>query len=125
MLFLAVRVSRPYNNSMKIFLYLLAFALLLPVAAFAQDVGRLELQTIVNLFGSPLGKAVGLGVTAIGVWQFVVSQNISRGLILIVLGVVVTAFPAVFNGLRQDFYDVPASMGGSGEAGAFGGYVGN
>jgi hypothetical protein len=105
-------------------LFFITLALLFPLAASAVEPGHLELRAIVSLFGSPLGFAVGLLVTAVGVWQFIVGQNISRGIILIILGVVVTGFPTLYSGLRKDFYMVPAGMGGSGEAGAFDEYIG-
>lgn len=100
----------------------LAPAALLPATATAQtcdSVGYLELQAIVDLMGSPLGIGLGLLVAVWGIWTWFVSQNMGRGIILLALGVLITCFPALYNGLRMDTYDIAKELGGSGKKTGF------
>ena len=123
---LALPCCRTYTKSMKRLLPTLLLSLVALPAYAQQDVGSKELSAIVGLFGSPLGLAVGLAVTAWGVFQFIVSQNVKRGIILIILGVVITGFPTLFNGIRHNFYSVPQDISGgqaSGNANDFNQYV--
>ena len=100
-------------------------ALLAP-AAFAQPmVGQVEFQAVVNLFSCPFGLAIGLIVTTWGLWTLVVSQKFGRGFILIILGVVVSIFPNVYNAFRTDLYAIPTQLGGSGNANDFSPYLNN
>lgn len=97
---------------------------LLPMALYADDlVGQKELSAIVRIFFTPLGLAIGLMVAAVGVFQMFVSQNTSRGLMLIVLGVVITCFPLLYNGIRMEGYDIFTGIGGSGAKDDFRLYV--
>lgn len=96
---------------------------LLPASAWAAPVGQPELQAIVNIMGSPFGIGLGLLVAVGGIWSLFVSQAVGRGIILVILGVLITSFPSFYNFVRNDFYGVPKSLGGSGNAGDFNQYI--
>lgn len=75
------------------------------------DVGAVELQLLEAIFTGNIGLTLGLAVTALGIWQ-VIHNNLTGGLILIVLGVLVTFLPGVYNGVRMIACPIANSLGG-------------
>ena len=89
-----------------------------PLVAFAQsnacDPGGLELSAILKLFASPLGIGIGLLVVVWGLYEWFVTQNTKRGIMLCVCGVMLTALPQFFYGTMVNFYPAAQQLGADG-----------
>lgn len=58
-------------------------------------------QTLEKLSTGNLGLFIGLGVTILGLWTWIVGQKTGPGLIMVIGGVLLTVAPGVFNGARD------------------------
>lgn len=87
---------------MKTWMAVCFAALFMGAAAFAQTqpAGAPELALVNNVVTGALGFFVGLLVAVVGVYAFVVKRD-NRGLVLIILAVLFTLAPGVYNGVRQ------------------------
>lgn len=68
--------------------------------AFAQgigDAGGKFLTTINHVLTGNIMLAVGLIVAVLGLWMWLVKQETSAGIMMIIGGVILTAAPAIFN----------------------------
>ncbi len=75
------------------------------------DVGAAELQLLEKIFTGNIGLTLGLIVAAVGIFTFV-NGNIIGGIIMVVLGVLITLLPGVYNGLRALACPIAESLGG-------------
>lgn len=77
---------------------------LLPADVLAQnaagDAGGSLLNAGAGLMESNYGLFVGLIIAALGLWRWLMSQD-SWGVMLILGGIAITAFPGIFEGLYQ------------------------
>lgn len=78
-------------------------AMLLPADALANDAadsGGSLLNAAAGLMESNYGLFVGLIIAALGLWRWLMSQD-TWGVMLIIGGIVITAFPGIFEGLYK------------------------
>jgi hypothetical protein len=107
------------NSKVILNLALFAFTLviigILPDVAIAQTSsgggagGSLKTDVVGILTGN-LGTVVGLGVSLFGLWVWLAQQS-SWGLLIVIAGAAVTAFPGLYSGMAQGF---AAAFGSSG-----------
>lgn len=78
---------------------ILLIGLVLPVTAWtaAGDAGSIEIDALSQVLTGNIGLAIGLALTAWGVFKAFVKGETGGGLLLIVCGVLLTIFPGVFN----------------------------
>lgn len=77
------------------FLTFLALCLL-PVCGFAQAAGQAEADILQGLISGNVGLLMGLIIGAIGAWTFFIKGQ-AWGIIMLLGGVILTAFPSLFN----------------------------
>ncbi len=87
-----------------------AVALLSPELALAQSgnasgAGESGLAAFQDLFLGNVGLMVGLAIAAFGLWKWLMDQT-SWGIILIIGGVLITAFPGLFGSAQKFVRDV-------------------
>ncbi len=77
---------------------------LMPDVALAADptVGESVGEDLVALLKGNIGTIVGLGIALLGLYTWLVQQS-GWGVIMIIGGVVVTAFPGLFSSLQDGF----------------------
>lgn len=97
-------------------LALVAVFALVPDVAMAQDTGAGLLDDIQNLFGSNLGTVIGLGISLFGLWMWLVQQS-SWGLIILIFGAALTAFPGIFGSMQSAFKGAFSGVGAGEEVG--------
>ncbi len=68
----------------------------MPLVAMADAVGGAEIKLLQSIFTGYIGLALGLGVAALGAYTFAMGEA-SRGVFLLVIGVLITLLPMVFN----------------------------
>lgn len=80
-----------------------AVAMIAPDTAFAQaggNVGQGLFTDIQNLIQGNLGVIAGLLISLFGLWMWLVQQS-SWGLIIVIAGAALTAFPGIYAGISQ------------------------
>lgn len=89
--------------------------MLLPADALAENTAANSGGSLVNaaagLMESNYGLFVGLIIAALGLWRWLMSQD-SWGVMLIIGGIAITAFPGIFEGLfkgSQNFFKAAGS----------------
>ena len=87
----------------KILLVCLAVLILGAASAFAADAagnaaGAAELSLLEKILTGNFGLAVGLAVAAVGIFK-VMNQNTAGGVTMIILGVLLTLLPGIYNGV--------------------------
>jgi len=79
-------------------------ATLTPEAAFAQgqaaSVGQSLFTDIQTLIRGNLGVLAGLLISLFGLWMWLVQQS-SWGLLIVIAGAALTAFPGIYSGISQ------------------------
>ncbi len=98
------------------YIVLLCMLCMLPVLGVADSqpvdlVGMHELQALGSIVQSNYGVLIGLGVAAFGFWIWLTSQN-KWGIAMIFLGIIVTAFPGMFEAFRNGTLSVMKAAGG-------------
>jgi|GEM_PF-3884679 len=102
---------------MKRILVLTLILLLAPcAAALAQNngtpaVGQNELHLLEIILTGSIGMGIGLLVTAIGIYRVAMGST-RGGIILILLGAMVTVLPGIYNGVRDITCGIAAGFGG-------------
>ena len=94
-------------------LALVAVVVLVPDLALAQNAegaGKATREAISEALKGNLGIMVGLGIAVYGLWQWIMSQN-QWGLVIMLGGVALTAFPGIFDGVRDGFQGVFGNSG--------------
>ena len=98
---------------MKKFLTFMSFAVLAvvltmaPEAAMAQDAtaaGGDLLASVLGMVSGSLGTLIGLGIALFGLYMWLIQQS-SWGIMVMIGGVAVTAFPGIFEWVRSGFAD--------------------
>jgi len=103
-----------------IFLSILALSFLIaPDIAFAEAGGSL-LTDVQNLLTGSVGTVVGLGVSLFGLWVWLAQQS-SWGILILIAGAAVTAFPGLYKGLAEGFENAFATSGAKGTSARPGG----
>jgi len=80
-----------------------AAALVAPELALAQDAASAGQNILDNFTAGAtgnIGLLIGLGIAALGLWKWLMDQS-SWGIILIIGGVLVTAFPGIFKSVSD------------------------
>lgn len=86
-------------------LFLLAFAVVAAVPdAMASNVGDQFLNDVTSLITGNLGTLLGLGISLFGLWMWLVQQS-SWGLIILIAGAALTAFPGIYGSISSGFQD--------------------
>ena len=80
-------------------------------AAEASDVGAAEVKLLVNIFTGNIGLVIGLIVTIMGVFMFIKGDS-GGAVYVVVLGVLITMLPGIYNGLRIILCPIAESLGG-------------
>ncbi len=82
------------------------------------------IDAVSGLIESNYGLFIGLLVAALGLWRWLMSQD-SWGVMLIIGGIVITAFPGIFGGFyngTREFLQAAGAEGNSGETQDIGGF---
>lgn len=109
---------------MKTCLLLILAALIMGAAGVyaqntaAEAVGGAELKLLETIFTGNIGLVMGLIIAIMGIFAFI-QGNTSSGITLIVVGVLITLLPGVFNGARLIVCPIALALGG--ECGQIGG----
>lgn len=105
---------------------LLVCLLALPLDAWAQfggsagSVGNSLLNDVQGLISGRLGTVIGLGISLFGLWMWLAQQS-SWGLLIVIGGAALTAFPGLYGSLAGAFKDAFSSTGARGSATSGGG----
>lgn len=98
---------------MNKFLTFMSFALLAVVLTMAPDVasatnavdaGEDLLTNALGLISGSMGTLIGLGIALFGLYMWLIQQS-SWGIMVMIGGVAVTAFPGIFEWMRSGFAD--------------------
>lgn len=120
------------TNKTLILAFIMVFAValsLMPEMAMAQSAltgnslqtaGGAFTNTFVQTLQGNIGLLIGLGIAFFGLWTWIMSQN-SWGIVMIIGGIAVTAFPGLFDGvantLRPVFSTIANGSSTAGEGG--------
>lgn len=80
---------------------------MLPEAALAQSAdqaGEDLMQNVLNMMTGSLGTLIGLGIALFGLYMWLIQQS-SWGIMVMIGGVALTAFPGIFDWMREGFAD--------------------
>ncbi|TKW60937.1 MAG: hypothetical protein DI628_08620 [Blastochloris viridis] len=96
----------------KLLLLVVAALLLGAATGYAQsDAGAVELDLVRRIFTGNIGLFIGLAITIMGIIMFV--QGDTGGAIFtVILGVLITMLPGVYNGLRYIACPIAEGFGG-------------
>lgn len=95
---------------------LLAVALvMMPESAMAQSIdtdstaaGEELLDTVLGLVTGSMGTLIGLGIALFGLYMWLIQQS-SWGIMVMIGGVALTAFPGIFEWMRSGFSDASST----------------
>lgn len=87
----------------------------LAIFSFAPEVahasaGQGLLTDVQNLLTGHLGTVVGLGISLFGLWVWLAQQS-SWGLLIVIAGAAITAFPGLYKGMTQGFKSAFGTVG--------------
>lgn len=92
-------------------LALLAFAVIAAVpdvmaasGSNSSSVGSTFLDDVTGIISGNLGTLLGLGISLFGLWMWLVQQS-SWGLIILIAGAALTAFPGIYGSISGGFQD--------------------
>ncbi len=100
----------------KLLLTVVAALLMSAATAYAQstgssDVGAVELDLLVTILTGNIGLFLGLAVTIMGIIIFVKGDT-GGAVFTVILGVLITMAPGVYNGLRFIACPIAEALGG-------------
>lgn len=99
------------NFSMMMFAGLVAVLFtVMPDMAHAAATGDNAVSDISALITGNIGTLIGLGIALLGLYTWLVQQS-SWGIVMIIGGVAVTAFPGLFNSMQGGFAALFADTG--------------
>lgn len=93
-------------------LFAAAIFSLAPEVAHA-TAGQSLLADVTGLLTGSMGTVVGLGISLFGLWVWLAQQS-SWGLLIVIAGAAITAFPGLYKGMTDGF---KAAFAGSGARG--------
>ena len=70
-------------------------------ASEASSAGTSFLTTLQDLITGKLGLFIGLGITILGLWTWIIKQETGAGIVMIIGGVLITVAPGLFNGVHD------------------------
>lgn len=76
------------------------------------DAGSAASQTLVSVITGNIGLLIGLGITVMGLWTWIIGQKTAAGLTMVVGGVLLTMAPGIFKGARDMAVGVVEGFGG-------------
>jgi len=102
------------KNILTVAFVLFAAALfaMVPDVAHA-EAGTSLLTDVQNLLTGSLGTVVGLGISLFGLWVWLAQQS-SWGILILIAGAAITAFPGLYKGMTDGFKSAFSSSGASG-----------
>lgn len=71
------------------------------LAQNAGSAGATALSTLTDAVTGNLGLLLGLGITILGLWTWIIGQKTGAGIVMIIGGVLLTLAPGLFNGARK------------------------
>ena len=91
-----------------------AFTLMpeMALAAPEDGSGQESVGALSDAIESNYGLLIGLGVAALGMWMWLIDQN-TWGVVMMIGGVAITAFPGLFQGLYQGLDPFLNTAGGA------------
>lgn len=90
------------------------------VDSTAQGAGSSVITGINSVISGNIGLFIGVGLALFGLYTWLVAQNTGTGIIMIIGGVAVTAFPGLFEGMSQASTDILKVFAGSDGSGLVG-----
>lgn len=72
--------------------------------SFAQEAagaGQNALETLEAAITGNIGFFIGLGITLLGLWTWIIKQETGAGVVMIIGGVLITMTPGIFNGAKS------------------------
>lgn len=96
-----------------IFLSILALTFLFAPDIAQAAAGDKLLSDVTKLLQGSLGTVVGLGVSLFGLWIWLAQQS-SWGILILIAGAAVTAFPGIYSGLTTGFKNAFSASGAKG-----------
>lgn len=96
----------------KIILLVVAALILGAACVYADDspAGAAELSLLTNIFTGNIGLTLGLGVVVLGIFALI-QGNSGGAIMLIILGVLITLLPGVYNGVRSITCGIAEGLG--------------
>ncbi|MBI1308527.1 MAG: hypothetical protein GC129_01535 [Proteobacteria bacterium] len=82
-------------------------------AGNAADAGNTILGTLQDSITGSIGFFIGLAITILGLWTWIVKQETGAGIVMIIGGVLITLVPGIFNGMHDLASGVLTQFGGS------------
>lgn len=108
-------------NMREVFLAAAAIVLMTVVLidpSLAQDTaataGGVAKSTLEEAITGNIGFFIGLGVTILGLWTWIIKQETGAGVVMIIGGVLITMAPGIFNGAKSFIGGVVTSFSGTG-----------
>ncbi len=92
---------------------LMALVVVDPTFAQASTAGGTAKTTLENVITGNIGLLLGLGITILGLWTWIIGQKTGPGIIMIIGGVLLTMAPGLFNGARNMLGGVVQQFGGN------------
>lgn len=104
-------------RTMGIMLGILAVALVLtPDVSWAQgapDVGKSFGDDVLALVRGNWGTLIGLGIALLGLYTWLVKQDTFVGILMMIAGIAITAFPGIFGSMQDAFQTAFNASGAS------------
>jgi type IV secretory pathway VirB2 component (pilin) len=94
--------------------------MVLAAPAFAQstgnagDVGSEFFNSLQDMITGNVGFFLGLAITVLGIWTWVIKQQTGAGVIMIIGGVLITLSPSLFNSAQNFLNDTLETVNGGG-----------
>lgn len=96
-----------------------------PTFAQATEAGGRAKTTLENVLTGNIGLLLGLGITVLGLWTWIIGQKTGPGIVMIIGGVLLTLAPGLFNGTRNMLGNVVQQFGGDTQTVTAGSSFGN
>ncbi|NBV54661.1 MAG: hypothetical protein EBR79_03000 [Proteobacteria bacterium] len=82
------------------------------VSNIASSSGRPMLDALQGAITGNIGFFIGLAITILGLWTWIVKQETGAGVVMIIGGVLITLVPGIFNGARELASGIVQQIGG-------------
>jgi type IV secretory pathway VirB2 component (pilin) len=81
--------------------FLMLLCLANPAMANAAAAGDNLLETLAQSITGNIGFFIGLAITVLGLWTWIIKQETGAGITMIIGGVLITLVPSIFNGVHE------------------------